>query len=118
MKPFTERTAVLLQWASGPEGLAAVDRVPAAADFSRVRSGSTDFRFPFPSSSRGNVAVVGVAWITRPRLPLPALNRCWFHLSAIAILQKSRPKGGWHGRNPPATTSAVALRPRSVDGRL
>jgi len=24
-----------------------------------------------------------------PRLPLPALNRCWFHLSAIAILQKS-----------------------------
>ena len=28
-----------------------------------------------------------------PRLPLPALNRCWFHLSAIAMLQKSRPKG-------------------------
>ncbi|WP_457811112.1 IS5 family transposase [Sinorhizobium meliloti] len=27
-------------------------------------------------------------------------------------------KGGWHGRNPPATTSAVALRPRWVDGRL
>ncbi|WP_234890181.1 hypothetical protein [Sinorhizobium medicae] len=27
--------------------------------------------------------------IIPPRLPLPALNRCWFHLSAIAILQKS-----------------------------
>ena len=23
----------------------------------------------------------------RPRLPLPALNRCWFHLSAIAIAE-------------------------------
>ncbi|WP_260686712.1 transposase [Rhizobium leguminosarum] len=38
-----------------------------------------------------------------------------FGESAIAILQKSRPKGGWHGRNPPATTSAVALRPKWVE---